>query len=236
MIRVYVFDIGGTLMEYQGMPYSWVEYYEPCFRYANKKLGIGFSEEEIGQAVEMLKGYNPRIYYHEEDYSPEFIFGEIIKKLGKNVELQSLITAFFEEMELTSVIYKDSRYVLRELRQRGMKIAALTDVAVGMPDSLHKEYFGELLPYFDIYVSSISCGYRKPNPTGLRYIAKKYNVSAEEIIFVGDEKKDIETAKRFGCKSILIDKTNSGVNYGQNFTITELKEILQIVGNYDFLL
>ena len=58
------------------------------------------------------------------------------------------------------------------------------------------------------------------------YIAEKCNVFAEEMIFVGDEKKDIETAKRFGCKSILIDKNNSGVNYGQDVTIKTLKDIL----------
>lgn len=230
MIQVYVFDIGGTLMEYQGMPSSWAEYYEPCFRYADKKLGIGLSEEGIRQAVDILKGYNPRIHYHEEDYPPEIIFGEIIKKWGKHVALEPLINAFFEKMELTPVIYADSILVLRELKQRGKTIAALTDVAVGMPDSLHKEYFAELLPYFDSYVSSITCGFRKPNPTGLNDIAIKYHVSAGEMIFIGDEKKDIETAKRFGCQSILVDKTNSGVNYGQNFTITELKEIFHIGG------
>lgn len=28
MMRVIVFDLGGTLMEYEGMPHSWVDYYE----------------------------------------------------------------------------------------------------------------------------------------------------------------------------------------------------------------
>lgn len=228
MIRVCVFDIGGTLMEYQGMPHSWVEYYDPCLRYADKKLQLGLSEEEIRQAVEILKGYNPRIHYHEEDYTPEIIFGEIIKALGKNINMQSLITAFFENMQLKAVIYEDSKAVLRELKHRGITIAVLTDVAVGMPDSLHQEYFKELLSCFDMYVSSISCGYRKPNPTGLAQIAEKCKVSAEEMIFIGDEKKDIETAKRFGCKSVLIDKEKSGADYGQDDTISELKELLQM--------
>lgn len=88
-----------------------------------------------------------------------------------------------------------------------------------MPDDMHKKYFKELLPYFDRYVSSISCGYRKPNSKGLRDIAKAYKVYADEMIFVGDEEKDMETAKRFGCKSILVDRKHTGVDYGQYKTV-----------------
>lgn len=227
MIKIYVFDIGGTLMEYKDMPNSWVDYYEPCFRFADKKLKLGLSETQISQAVETLKKYNPRLHYHENDYPPEIIFGEIVKQWEKNIELHSLITSFFENMDLKSVIYDDTIYVLSELKKLGKNIAVLTDVAVGMPDELHKEYFKELLPHFDMYISSISCGYRKPNPAGLIQIAEKYNVTAKDMIFIGDESKDIETAKKFGCKSILIDKRNSGKNYGQDYTIKNLKEILK---------
>lgn len=38
MIKSAVFDIGGTLMEYKGMPCVWVDYYENGFLHVCEKL------------------------------------------------------------------------------------------------------------------------------------------------------------------------------------------------------
>lgn len=98
-----------------------------------------------------------------------------------------------------------------------------------MPDELHKSYFSELMPYFDMYVSSLSCGYRKPNPKGLSDIAEHFGVSPAEMVFIGDEQKDIIVAKRFGCMSVLIDRKGRSADFGQEHTImnlTQLEEIL----------
>ena len=38
MIKVAAFDIGGTLMEYKGMPGVWIDYYENGFRHVCEKL------------------------------------------------------------------------------------------------------------------------------------------------------------------------------------------------------
>ena len=114
-----------------------------------------------------------------------------------------------------------------ELRSQGYGIATLTDVATGMPDELHKSYFPELMPYFDMYVSSLSCGYRKPNPKGLRDIAEHFGVSPDEMIFIGDEEKDIIVAKRFGCGSALIDRKGRGEQFGQDYTVTDLNGLFE---------
>lgn len=98
-----------------------------------------------------------------------------------------------------------------------------------MPDELHKSYFLELLPYFDMYVSSISCGYRKPNPKGLSDIAEEFGVDAYEMIMIGDEEKDIKTAKRFGCKAVLIDRRNRNAYFGQDYTVTDLNVLWEII-------
>lgn len=76
-----------------------------------------------------------------------------------------------------------------------------------MPDKLHKSYFPELMPYFDMYVSSLSCGYRKPNPKGLADIAEHFGVSPAEMVFIGDEEKDILVAKRLAvCLCLLTER------------------------------
>ncbi len=228
-IRAVVFDIGGTLMEYRDMPYVWFDYYEQAFAEINKELSLGLSEPELARSLEILREYNPGVNYREIDWPPEKIFGDATAGWQTDIPLEKIIDAFFGAMHLRSLIYPESAEVLRGLRERGYVVGTYTNVVSGMPDSLHKSYFGELLPLFDIYVSSCSCGFRKPNPRGLKIIAEKYGLAPDEMIFVGDEKKDPETARRFGCKSVLINRSGEERRFGQDFTVGDLREIFGIL-------
>lgn len=228
-IKAVVFDIGGTLMEYRNMPNVWIDYYKTGFEFVRQKLGLNISDSDIEKSVEVLKSYNPRVKYREEDIPPEVIFGDVCAHWKCLFDLDEVVDVFYRSMELTPYIYPETVPVLEKLKAKGYIIATLTDVATGMPDELHKSYFPELLPYFDMYVSSLSCGYRKPNPKGLRDISERFGISAEEMIFVGDEEKDIIVAKRFGCKSVFIDRKGRGVQFGQEFTVMDLNEFLEVL-------
>ena len=228
-MKVIVFDIGGTLMEYKNMPLSWLDFYKDGFRYVCSELSLNITENDIDKSFEVLKSYNPRINSREVDVTPEVIFSEATAHWQGEFTLSDVINKFYESMNLTAYIYPETLDFLDKLKAEGYKIAALTDVAIGMPDELHKSYFPELLPYFDMYVSSISCGYRKPNPKGLSDIAENFGVASSEMIMIGDEEKDIKTAKRFGCKSVLIDRRNRNVDFGQDYTVTDLNGLCEVL-------
>lgn len=228
-MKVIVFDIGGTLMEYKNMPLSWLDFYKDGFHYVRSELSLNITENDIDKSFEVLKSYNPRINPREVDVTPEVIFSEATAHWQGKFELSDVINKFYESMNLTAYIYPETLDLLDKLKAEGYKIAALTDVAIGMPDELHKSYFPELLPYFDMYVSSISCGYRKPNPKGLSDIAENFGVVPSEMIMIGDEEKDIKTAKRFGCMSVLIDRRNRNVDFGQDYTVTDLKGLWEVL-------
>lgn len=227
--KVIVFDIGGTLMEYKNMPLSWLDFYKDGFRYVCSELSLSVTENDIDKSFEVLKSYNPRINPREVDVTPDVIFSEATAQWQGKFELSDVINKFYESMNLTAYIYPETLDFLDKLKAEDYKIAALTDVAIGMPDELHKSYFPELLSYFDMYVSSISCGYRKPNPKGLSDIAENFGVATSEMIMIGDEEKDIKTAKRFGCKSVLIDRRNRNVDFGQDYTVTDLNGLWEIL-------
>lgn len=229
-MNVIVFDIGGTLMEYTNMPNVWIDWYDSAFRHVRDKLGLPLTDAQLEASIEVLKQYNPRVKYREKDYSPEQIFSDAAAGWGFPYSLQEVISAFFEDMHLTPLIYPETIPVLKKLRSAGWKIATLTDVATGMPDELHKSYFPELMPYFDMYVSSQSCGFRKPNPEGVHQIAEHFGADEKHFIFVGDEPKDIKTAQNVGCRSVLIDRKRRGLEIGQDYTITTLDELLPICG------
>lgn len=228
-VKAIVFDIGGTLMEYRNMPNVWIDYYKTGFEFVRDKLSLEISDSDIDKSVEVLKSYNPRVKYREEDVPPEVIFGDVCSHWKCTFNLEDVVDVFYRSMGLTAYIYPETVPVLEKLKASGYVIAVLTDVATGMPDELHKSYFTGLMPYFDMYVSSLSCGWRKPNPKGLADISERFGISAEEMIFAGDEEKDILAAKRFGCNSALIDRKEKKEQFGQDYTIKDLNKFLEVL-------
>ena len=201
-MSVTVFDLGGTLMEYVGMPHSWVDFYGQGLSNINEKFGLNKTAADIARSAELLKEFNPRVRYREEEYSPEYIFSRVLEHWKTDVDVSDCVYAFYEGLRLNAVIYPDTLPVLRELKRRGYRIAALTDLPTAMPDELFRRDIAELLGYFDMYVSSLSCGFRKPNCTGLRLIAERFGVPITELVFAGDEEKDRKTAENAGCKFV----------------------------------
>ena len=229
-IKLFVFDLGGTLMEYKGMHLSWSGYYKGAFEYVNDFYSLGLSENQIETSVEIFKKYNPMENPREKEIDPEIIFEDIIKGWNTKLPVSKIIQAFFDSLKLEPVIYEDSIPALSQLKKAGYKIAAMTDVATGMPDVLHKNYVTPLLPYFDLYVSSLSCGYKKPNPKGLQEISEQLGIASENMVMIGDTLRDIQAAKNLGCCSILINR--SGLppqQLNQDFTITNALELLSLL-------
>ena len=138
-MKVVVFDLGGTLMEYVRMPDSWVDYYTQGFEAINEKYCLGVSESDIIKSVEVLKGYNPRVNYREDEYSPEYIFSKVLEHWENNVPVTDCINTFFEGLNLKAIIYPDTISALEKLKSIGYQIATLTDLPTAMPDEISKK-------------------------------------------------------------------------------------------------
>ena len=232
LMKVLVFDLGGTLMEYKGMPYSWVDYYEKSFEAVNIDLNLNLSTEDIKQSCEILKSKNARVVYREVEYTPEEIFIAVTEHWQNQFNIDDVINSFYKGHNLIPEIYADTVGCIKQLKESGFKISALTDLPTGMPDELFRKDITDIISHFDLYVSSLTSGFRKPNATGLLYIAKHFNTNVQELIFIGDEEKDIKTAKNVNCTSVLINRgniNNDPKEYGQNFTISSLRELYDIV-------
>lgn len=208
-MKVLVFDLGGTLMEYVGMPNCWVSYYKQGFQNIARNIGYDISQEALEKSILIMKNFNPRVNYREQEYTPEYIFKKSLHHWNVSYSIQQVITSFFEGIQLVPKIYDDSLWGLMELKRLGIMLAALTDLPTAMPDEYFKKSISELLEYIDYYVSSQSCGYRKPNCSGLKRIAQHFHVPVNQLIFVGDEEKDRLTAENAQCHFIMIRRTGS---------------------------
>lgn len=225
MTKVLVFDLGGTLMEYMGMPASWEDYYKQGFEALNRYYQCDVSAACIDKSIEILKSFNPRIIYREVEYTPEYIFSKALEHWGKELPIHDCSYKFFQGLKLNAMIYSDTIPALKTLRKKGYQIATLTDLPTAMSDELFKNDIALLLPYFDFYVSSLSCGFRKPNSKGLELIAEHYEIPVKELIFVGDEEKDRKTAYNAGCRFVQIDRKPKGT--GDICDLTGITEYIE---------
>ena len=119
MNNVMVFDLGGTLMEYEGMPLSWIPYYEAGMAAVNQNLSLGLSQEELEDAVRVLKEYNPRFRPREVEYPPKQIFSDATAGWSRKADLQQVVEEFFRGIKLIPRIYEDTLPGLHSLRKRG---------------------------------------------------------------------------------------------------------------------
>jgi putative hydrolase of the HAD superfamily len=198
-------------MQYEGMPYSWVEFYQQGFDSIIQKYNCNVSKEDIQKSVQILKDFNPRVSGREVEYSAEHIFSNALEHWHIDPPIKNCIETFWHGLKLSAKIYPDT-------------IATLTDLPNAMPDEIFKKDISELLSYFDYYVSSCVAGYRKPNCKGLQMISDKYGVPVTELVFVGDEEKDRKTACNANCKFVHIQRTTKSEG-----NVSSLKELLQLV-------
>lgn len=76
---------------------------------------------------------------------------------------------------------------------------------------------------FEFIVTSIGCGWRKPDSKIYEYSIKKSNAQIDQIVFIGDDYvNDYVTPNKLGIKSIFYDKEDKHTNKNK---ITDFKEI-----------
>lgn len=223
-MKLIVFDLGGTLMQYEEMSYSWVEFYQQGIDAIIQKYNCNVSMEDIQKSVQILKDFNPRVSGREVEYSAEHIFSNALEHWNIDTPIKNCIETFWQGLKLSAKIYPDTIEVLKELKEKGYIIVTLTDLPNAMPDEIFKKDISELLSYFDYHVSSCVAGYRKPNCKGLQMISDKYGVPVTELVFVGDEEKDRKTACNANCKFVHIQRTTKSEG-----SISSLYELLQLV-------
>ena len=229
MIKAIVFDIGQTLTYYP-IPLNWSKLYRPAFETVSNKLGIAISEEEYEHIGKVLTRYNARITPREIEVSSDEIFAEILEGTGIDRHMVNDIKREFYSFFRTDVeVYPEAEAVLKELKEKNILIATLSDVPYGMDNVYALGDLRNLIEYIDLPYTSNDIGFRKPLGIGLLRIAEEFHIDPSELVFVGDEIKDIECAHNAGTKGILINRTKEEKDFGQDLTINDLTGLIRAV-------
>ncbi len=97
---------------------------------------------------------------------------------------------------LSWLVWLSDRNILKDLKEKGIKIAIVSnDLNQNIAHKLKGEEYDLLIGYKD-------CINRKPHPEPIHLALKKLNVKPSEAIYVGDIKTDMIAAKAAGVEAI----------------------------------
>ena len=225
MFKAVIFDIGRTLAGYR-KPLNWSALYRPALEHACKVCEISFSEREYRWAESVLTRYNTRVNPREHEVSSQQIFSEILGGTGVGTDvLEPMKHAFYTFFRQDAAVYPEAEETLRQLNRHGITLATLSDVPYGMDNAYVLDDIAPLLPYIRWPLTSNDVGCRKPRIDGVLLLAELMGVKPGEMLFVGDEEKDMLCARKAGACPVLINRERISRQFGQAKEISSLREL-----------
>lgn len=189
MIKNVVFDIGNVLVKF-----GWYDFLN----------NLGYDEamiEKIADATVKAPLWNEidRGVMSEEEILAGFI--------ANNPEIEKELRRFYKNFSGLLVEFDYAKEWICELKEKGYKVYCLSNMS-------HKavrecaEVF-DFLPLLDGYVLSCDINYCKPEKEIYDYLFAKYNLKAEECVFIDDLEANIETARKMGMEGIVFTAKES---------------------------
>jgi putative hydrolase of the HAD superfamily len=205
MVRAVFLDALGTLVEL-----------EPPWLSLRDRVSVEVSDERLEEALRAEMAYY-RDHAHEgRDEASladlrERCAAIVSDKLGVEITVDELVDAIRFDA------YPDAGPALRELRERGQRLVAVSNWDCSLPGVLERCGLGQLL---DGAVSSAVAGARKPDPAIFEPALELAGCGAAEAVHVGDTpEEDVEGARAAGIRPLLIDRNGNGGD------ISSLREI-----------
>ena len=234
-IKAVGFDLGDTLIYYRDIPMSWVALYRKALQSIAVRCQASPTEAQFVAAEQILTRHNTRVTPRTQEVRAEEIFSSILSswEIAPAGKLRAAMDAYFTFFQQQMSAYPETIEVLITLRKRGMPVGILTDVPYGMPrEFVERDITGAGIEgLFDVLVTSVEVGVRKPEPAGYVALAAKLGVSPNEMLYIGNEPKDVIGASRAGMTSVFLDRASSGANHGQHFTVNTLTGLCEILAD-----
>jgi len=231
-MKAFVFDLGDTLIEYEGLPLSWEAHYSDALNCLAGSLGISLNGAQLADGHVVLRKYNTRLTPRDREVTFTAILEDLLvcwsDRSARHDEIHCA-TAFFQIFRQRLRCFPETKAVLKSLRQRGVAIGIFTDVPYGMPRDFVLADIKEAAVdgLFDVLLTSRDVGYRKPRLETISAVAAALNCAAHQITHVGNEKKDIDVARAFGCRTVLINRSGQKIDWGQEKTVASLLELVR---------
>lgn len=187
-IKNIIFDIGNVLAS---------------FRWAELFLELGFTGEAF-ERIASATVLHPTMW-NEFDRSLMSDEEIIAKCIERAPEYEQEIRLLFQKTELLVEEYTYSRDWIKSLKERGYKVYLLSNYGKTSFEAAREHGRLSFLPLVDGGVISYEVKIVKPEPGIYQVLLEKYNLNAEECIFLDDRADNIEAAKQFGIHGIVVE-------------------------------
>jgi putative hydrolase of the HAD superfamily len=206
VIKVVAFDLDDTL--FNATDLSWEARISGLKAMISKGLNIELKKASL-ILNEIVKEYGSNNSNHYNifirrinRFEPQI---EFISSSKKNMYVTTAVMAYHEQKIKMIEPFEDVVPCLREIKSMGIKTAIISD---GIPIKQYEKILRLGIDEFvDLIVISDEIGVRKPNPKLFEYCLKKFGISGEESIYVGDNPvKDLIPARMNGMFSVYIHR------------------------------
>lgn len=190
MIKAYIFDFGNVLSQF----------------YPERLASPFVSDEEERRYLADVV-FSRKIWEKLDDgtYSDEDAKGEICKELpeDKHEIAKRIYDGWIDSMTPVPGMVE----LVSEIAERGDKrLYLLSNISIGFASKYENTpWIKKLLDKFDGLVFSGKLGIVKPSREIFEYLLTKYNLCADECIFIDDTEKNIKGAEAAGIKGYLFD-------------------------------
>jgi len=212
-VRAVLFDLGDTLWHFPRMPPSMVIRGETMRRITNllARWGYQMSGERhmLGRDIRLAVEEETERAFHGDCIDPGY--PDICRRVGARHDMELSADQGEELWEtwnlggafLGRVLFPDVIPTLEWLRERGHRLAAVTNRGFSGP-RFHQEVCElGLTDFFEVTVISCDIGFMKPHPRIFEYALEHLGIEPKEAVMVGDSlRADVEGAKTLGIKAV----------------------------------
>ena len=238
MSKAAVFDMDGTILNTIGdltdsLNYALVETgHKGGHPEEMVKLCFGWAMRlDMIKAIAMAKGFSAK----DLELAGNTIPVEDIPVTEEEIDgLMAVFTSYYESHnQIKTKPYSGIPEVIRTLRKKGIRCAVASNKDDDHVQILSKKFFSGL---FDISIGRNPKMAIKPDPEMILEIARRLDIKAKEIIYIGDSEVDIITGKRGGFPSISVAwgfRTKKFLkNHGAERIVDKPKDIVEILKSF----
>lgn len=188
MICNIIFDIGNVLAS---------------FRWADLFRDLGFEGESF-ERIAAATVLHPTMW-NEFDRSLMKDEEIIARCIERAPEYEKEIRLLFSKTELLVKEYDYSYHWIKELKERGYKVYLLSNYGKTSFEAAKAHGRLSFLPLVDGAVISYAVQIVKPEPGIYHALLEKYNLKAEESVFLDDREDNIKAAQMLGFHGIVVN-------------------------------
>ena len=121
---------------------------------------------------------------------------------GKIMETLAAFRAYYQDhCQIKTKVYDGLLDVLSELKEKGVKMAVVSNKPDAAVKKLSREYFGDRLDYAIGPSDGVRC---KPYPDMAEEALKTLGIAKKDAVFVGDSEVDVQTGLNAGLDVIAV--------------------------------